>query len=370
MNRGTPTQRAPRWPLLVALCLLAGAGRFAAAEPYLAVQTGYQCVACHVNATGGGMRTSFGDLFAQNVMAARPLPTGGSPWTGELVQNILRLGGDLRTAWSRTATPPASSQRSFSLEQLRLYTQVSVIPDRLAVYVDEQVAPGSAQNMEAYLRYGNTSDWYLKAGQFYLPFGWRLQDQTAFVREISGINMNSPDAGLELGLTRSHWEAQLDLTNGGSGNAQRGSGYEITTQVIHTASLWRLGAAGSFTQASGGNRTMGALFAGLRTGPLVWLGEADLIRQAGFPDGSHTLLPTLAELDWTLGRGQNLKLTYEFYDPQINVHNNQQTRWSIVYEYTPVPFVQARAGFRRYQGIPQNPSQNRTFAFAELHGFF
>jgi hypothetical protein len=345
-----------------------GHARLAQAEPYLAVQQGYKCVACHVNPTGGGLRSVFGLAFAENVLPANTLPAGAPVWLGQVVQDFVRVGGDLRTDWSRTTVPKSPTQQQFALEQLRLYADVTLIPNLLGLYVDEQVAPGAAQTMEAYARYGNTSDWYIKAGHFYLPFGWRLQDQTALVRQVTGINMTTPDNGVELGLERANWSGQLDLTNG-SANTGTGSGYQVTGQLVHVQTIWRLGAAGSFTQADAGDRQMYGLFAGVKTGPIAWLGEVDLVRQAGYPDGTRTMIPALVEADWLICKGNNLKLTYEYSDPEHRVPNNAQTRWSAVYELTPLPFVQARAGFRRYQGIPQNNLQNQTFGFIELHLF-
>jgi hypothetical protein len=341
----------------------------ALAEPYLAVQQGLKCIMCHVNPTGGGARTLFGDVFAENVMPASSLPTGVPVWTGQVLADFVRIGGDLRAEWTRSSMPHAPISEQVGLQQLRLYADLSVIPNKLGVYIDEQVAPGTAQTLEAYARYGDSSNWYLKAGHFYLPFGWRLQDQSAFVRQVSGINMATPDDGIELGLEHSHWSGQLDITKGAA-NVSSPSGYQLTAQLVRVQTLWRIGAAAAFTHASAGDRQTYGLFAGLRTGPLVWLGEADLVRQAGFTDGSRSMVPLLAELDWTVHRGGNLKLTYEFYDPELSVHNNQQTRWSALYELTPIPFLQLRAGFRRYQGIPQSDAQNRSLAFLETHAFF
>ncbi len=364
---------APRgnfgWLWAVLLCVVCSTARIALAEPYLAVQQGYKCIACHVNPTGGGLRNVFGAIFAENVMAARPLPEGAPVWTGQLLPDLLSIGGDLRADWSRTTTPQSPTLQQFALEQMRLYADVNLIPNGLALYVDEEVAPGAAQSMEAYVLYGNTSDWYLKAGRFYLAFGWRLQDQTAFVRQVTGINMNTPDNGIELGFERPNWEAQLDLSNGAA-NAQSGSGYQLTGQIIRTQSIWRFGIAGSYTQSSAGDREMTGRFAGLPH--QISLGEPchRSGAQAGYPNGTRSMTPAFAEMDWALRKGHNLKLTYEFYDPELSVPNNAQTRWSAVYELTPIPFLQARAGFRRYQGIPQNNTQNQTFSFLELHGFY
>jgi hypothetical protein len=356
-------------PLLAMLAWLALDGtRVAVAEPYLAVQQGFKCVACHVNPTGGGLRNTFGLVYAENVMPATTLPAGAPVWLGQVLQDIVRVGGDLRTDWSRTTVPQSRTQQQFALQQFRLYADVSVIPNLLGVYVDEQVAPGAAQTMEAYARYGDTSNWYLKAGQFYLPFGWRLQDQTALVRQVTGINMTTPDKGVEFGLERPNWSGQLDLSNG-SANSGPGSGYQATGQLVRVQPKWRVGVAGSFTRADAGNRQMYGLFAGVKTGPIAWLGEVDLVRQAGYPNGTRSMIPALVEADWLICKGNNLKLTYEYSDPERSVANNGQTRWSAVYEFTPIPFLQARAGFRRYQGIPQNNLQNQTLGFIELHVF-
>jgi hypothetical protein len=339
------------------------------AEPYLAVQNGYKCVTCHVNPTGGGLRNDFGVIFARSLMPAQTLNGGDPIWSGRLTE-FFRVGGDLRANWARNIAPNTPAQQKFSLDQFRLYADVAIIPDKLGLYIDEQVAPNSAENLEAYVRYGNPADgWYLKGGKFYLPFGWRLQDQTAFVREVSGISMTTPDNGLEIGWEKQHWSAQLDFTNGAA-NAQSGSGHQATAQVVYVQPRWRLGAAASLTQADAGNRQVFGVFAGLRTGPVAWLGEADVVKDQGFPEGERKLVSLLGEADWRILPGNNLKLTAEYFDPDRAVSEDQQTRWSALYEFTPIPFLQLRGGFRRYRGIPQSNSQNRRLLFFELHGFF
>lgn len=359
---------ARRWIWCILVLAFGACGTPALAEPYLAVQQGLKCVSCHVNPTGGGLRNDFGTLFAQQQLPQNPVKD--APIFSGKVSDLVRLGADLRSSWSNTSIPNQESRRKFDLDQARVYGEVTLIPQRLALYVDELVAPGTAQTQEAYVRYGNTANgWYLKGGKFYLPFGWRLQDSTSFVRQLTGINMASPDTGVEIGYEAAQWSAQLAISNG-VGNATEESGHQAVAQVVWVRSAMRFGAAASATDSDLGDRRMGGVFAGLRTGKVAWLGEVDLVRDEGFIDGARSGVSALGEVDWNIRAGHNIKLTGEYFDPDRDIDEDEQNRWSLVYEFTPIPFLQLRAGFRRYEGIPQNDLQNRRLTFIELHGFF
>jgi hypothetical protein len=351
--------------LLTAAALLQSARVHA--EPYLAVLEGYKCNVCHVNPTGGGLRNEFGVIYAKTLLPAETLDNTLDAWTGKLTER-LQVGGDLRADWTRDTAPHTTSQQAFSLEQFRVYANLTILPDRLGIYVDEQIAPNGSQNEEAYVRYGNTRDgFYVKGGQFYLPFGFRLQDQTAFVRQVTGVNMTTPDKGLELGYEHSAWSAQFDFTNGVANT--NGSGYQAVGNLAYTKPIWRLGISGDFTKSNTGSKRMGGLFGGLKTGPIAWLAEGDLVHDDSFP-GGRTLAAGLFEGNWRVRRGHNLKITAEYFDPDRSVSNDQQARYSVLYEYTPLPFLQLRAGFRRYRGIPQNNTENREQILMQLHGYF
>ena len=357
------------------LSVLLVAGR-AEAEPYLAVQMGLKCGQCHVNPTGGGERTVYGEIFAQNQLPMNRIDTGTDQWTGE-VAKFLGVGGDLRFQASYTKVPGTASTNQFDLEQARVYLSANVIPQRLLVYVDEQVAPGGALNREAYGMYWSANhDWYLKGGQMYLPFGLRLQDTSAFVQQITGINMTTPDKGVEFGWERGTWDGQLAVSNGTAGGAVTNHGKQVSGQLAYVQSSWRLGIAANYNDASSsGSKSAAGVFAGLRTGPVAWLAQVDVTDDKSVtnnltPSGPLKQVASLVEANWLIVKGNNLKLTAEFLDPNKDVHNNGQTRWSIVYELTPIQFVQLRAGFRYNDGIPQDPSEHQKFAFIELHGFF
>jgi hypothetical protein len=247
---------------------------------------------------------------------------------------------------------------------------VQLITDHLGLYLDETLAPGKPERQEAYVRVSTAGlGWYAKAGQFYLPFGWRLQDSSAFVRQLSGINMTVPDKGLELGLERDEWSAQLAYSNG-PGNKGTVSGHQLTGQLMWLQPWGRLGTAVAQVRSTAGDRQALGFFGGTTTGPVAWLAELDLVSDEGYPEGRRRQLATLLEANWLVGRGHNLKFTSEFFDPDRRVANDQKARYSAVYEFTPIAFVQLRAGVRRYRGIPQNAFDNRRLGFVELHALF
>lgn len=356
-------------PLALALGLLGGPCAFA--EPYLAVRMGLKCETCHVNPTGGGLRSDFGDVFAQTVLPAHPIRGNWSLWTGE-VAKVLRVGGDLRYDGNFTQTPHAASTDHLEVQQGRVYAEAEVVPNRLIFYADEQVTPGTAVNHEAYAIYWSGShDWYVKAGRMYLPFGFRFEDQTAFVYDVSSITMYSPDNGLELGWLRNHWDAQLTVSNGtAAGVLPSTGGKEYGLQVSYVESRWRFGVAAHDDDSPFARRKIVGAFGGARTGPVVWLGEVDSVQNEFAPFAGQRQAAALLEADWGISAGNNIKVTLERFDPNRDVHDNGRARLSVVYELTPVQFVQLRAGVRNYNGPRGIDSENSRLFFIQLHAFF
>jgi hypothetical protein len=356
-----------RW-LLIAIGLLSSA---AYAEPYFAVQQGVKCVACHVNPSGGGMRNEFGNTWARTVLPANTITTEvGDDWDGRL-NRFVGIGANLRASGTYIDTPHQSSQSAFDVDEARLYLELEAIKDRLAVYLDQRVAPGGSGNLEAYGRYWSANhDWYVKAGQMYLPFGIRLEDDSAFTRQVPGINFDTPDRGVEVGWETEHVSAQFAVTNGAPQSAEDDRGKQYSARAEYVNSMWRAGASYSLNDADAGERQLAGVFAGLRTGPIAWLAEADHITDEGFADGKRKQWVGLLEGNWRVQQGHNLKITAEYFDPDDDLDEDEQARYSAVYEYSPIQFLQLRLGLRVYDGIPQNDLQNRRLAFVQLNGFF
>lgn len=333
----------------------------ALAEPWLAVREGLKCAACHTNPSGGGMRTEFGNTWARAGLPVRQLETDAA-WTGRLTEQVA-IGGNLRSNAIYVRDPDRDDTQAFNLEEMRLYLDVEPVPDRLGLYLDQRLAPGGGQVREAYSRYRSAGgSWTFKTGRMYLPYGLRLEDDTALVRQASGINFDNPDEGVELGWESSRWSSQAAITDGVPGQ----TGKRFSLRAEHVRQSWRAGASYSLTQTDSGDRWMQNAFAGWRTGPVAWLAELNHIRDASLPPPSDRQWVGLAEANWTAVRGHNLKLTGEWLD----AGSDQRSRYSAVWEYFPIPFLQLRVGTRVSDvgtGIGQD---SPTRFFGQIHGFF
>ena len=370
-------RRVARWLLMGAL-LLAGAAR---SEPYLAVRTGAKCMACHVNPTGGGKRTEFGNIFSQTALARERLDfttsqavttAGAEPalWTGKLSEQF-GIGSDLRATAQSVNVPRSDDTLAFNPTRAQLYLEVKPLGERLSIYLDERVAPGSATNRETYaLLWFADRSVYVKAGRIFIPFGLRIEDDTAFIRQVSGVNFSSSDDGVEGGLELGPWSANLSITNGAGGGTETNRGKLISSLLTYVQPGWRVGVSASTNFNGNADRRMQSVFAGLRTGIVSWLASAVYITDEGTPTGRLKQWTSLLEGNIEVSKGHNVKLTYEYYDPNTDVREDQRARYSAVWEFVPFQFTQFRVGARKNDGIPQNNAQNATEVFAQWHAFF
>lgn len=360
-----------RWASALLLMLVGCFPLAASAEPYLAVRSGQPCAVCHVNQTGGGLRTVFGDLYGQTQMPAEQVDLGSrGPFLGN-VNEWLRVGSNFRDDLTYTDVPHQKKADSFGVEDFRLYGAATFLGDHVTLYVDQRLAPGGTENREAFALLSWASrGFYLKAGQFYLPFGFRLQDDSAFIQQASGINYTTPDSGVEVGWAHGRWSAELAVTNGNSGAAgDNNQGKQATANVVYLEPGWRVGTSFSDNEATEGRRTMEAVYAGLRTGPIAWLAQAEFVADSSVQPKVDEYAGLL-EADWAFLPGHNLKATAEYLDPHVHVAHDGRNRFSLVWEFTPVQFIQARVGVRDYNGPSQVDIQNEREGFVELHLFF
>lgn len=333
-------------------------------EPYLSMRTGLPCQACHTNRTGGGNRTAFGNIFAQTQLPAAP--------TGQIVPkeltDWLRIGFDLRTeavGRFRASTP----RTAIAVDVAQAYLEARFLEGRLALYMDQTLGPERSYAREAFAMFeALPGNGYVKAGKFLLPYGWRLQDDDEYVRAQTGFTYFTPDQGVEVGFAPGPLQFALALTNGAAGAAESNDGKQVTSQASLVFRNLRVGASGSRNEGTGGRRDVVGGFGGISLGPLVLLGELDLVRDVSDAGTAVEQVAGYAEVDWLLRRGWNAKVTYGFLDPDRDIAENQRIRMRFGLEAFPVPFLRFGTFYALLADVPQATQDlDRVSVEAQVH---
>ena len=396
---------APFW-LLGCFAALPSSAR---AEPYLAVRYGYKCSQCHLNPTGGGKRNSFGNIFTQTelpwrTLSARDLAAivqpavldGGEPSDGEktaagspaapqddgpgstfytgYLTRFLSLGGDVRFNNQTVARgEERTTTNTFSVAEGNLYASIELFSNVLSLYLDETMAPGGAASREAYALLRGPWASYVKAGRMMLPFGWRLQDDSAFIREITGFNYGVQDLGVEFGLEPGPISASIAVSNGTQGSTDDNRDKQVSAILAFIRRYWRIGAHATWNNTPQSKRIAAGAFAGLTFGRFTVLGEADRIVDeqeavAGEPTERKLLL--YGAVTYLLARGVNLQFTYDFADPNTAETEDSFIRLSAGVEFFATQFTQLRAFYRFRDDTEDSIRDDESIIDFELHIFF
>jgi hypothetical protein len=336
--------------------------------------------------TGGGKRTDFANIYVQTRLASNffdwrrfrkntdedideeenPLKTDSSNsfFSGRL-NDYIAIGADFRALLERTEEPGSPSEDVFNQRKQNIYLEVNLIPDRILFY---QTFSGGGDAREIFgLLNGELKQepYYLKVGQFFLPYGLRLQDDTAFTRAATGFTYGTTDVGVEFGYEPGPWALHAAVTNGTGSSLENNGGKRFTASAAYVDRGYRVGGSYSANKDTQGiETTIWGINGGAQFGRVGVLAELDLI-----DDSMVEQRIALLELNLLVSRGKNVKFSYEYHDPSRDIFENARERYSLVYEPFLNQFTQLRAGVRESQGIPQNPGLNDTFSFLELHLF-
>jgi hypothetical protein len=366
-------------------------------EPYLAVREGVPCSQCHTNITGGGKRNSFGLLYTQTTLphtivssstlsalqhifgdtadtAPAAPPSDYGTFIGAAIGNFLSWGGDLRVE-NRTVFEESTveAQNEFNVSAVNLYGAVHLLQDVLTFYIDERVGPGAASSREVFglIRLPRLHNLYLKGGKILLPFGLRLQDDTAFIRDRTGINYATADIGFEVGIEPGPVTFSLALSNGTAGGAEDNLLKQVTLQSAVVFRHWRFGGSFAYNDGVSTRRMMYGPFAGLSFGRFTVLGELDFIEDKDKTTGSETTqLAIYSAVHCLIVRGINLLLSYEYLDPDLDIPEDARTRLVTGLEAFVTQFFQLRLFYRLNDSIPQRPEERADEVRLEMHLFF
>jgi len=374
----------------------------AAAEPYIAVREGYKCSACHVNMTGGGMRTSFVSAHAHEILhypdwfAALTKPADA--FNGEVNQYVA-IGADLRTNLSVILQDTPTNGRvpndvvfrskletvDINVNEADGYLNVNLIPDLLTFYLDQRFAP-SVDTREVWgMMYVPNTTAYVKVGKMFLPYGMQIQDDTAFIRggnngsATTGFSFNVSQPALELGWEPGPMSFAFAVSQGVVNDSDvqiTGTDYFMFTDVPVIRTFYA-GISGSY---NGGNTATAwfGFFTGFNLYRFTYLGEVDFgnINSTGNPNGKNFnegLFNMYSEGNYLAFDWLNVKAAFDYadWDGQLpRVGSDAENRVSVGLEPFLARFLQLRLFFRTSNGVATNVTHNQNLWYAELHMFF
>ena len=255
---------------------------------------------------------------------------------------------------------------------LRLPAETPADPsliERVAeLYFDETLGPGPAGIREAFGLLDLPLNGYVKAGKFLLPYGLRLQDDAEFIRAQTGFSYKTPDQGLEVGFEPGSLSFFVAVSDGTAGAAEDNDGKQVTSTLAVVRRRFRLGGSASRNQGSGlARRDVVGGFGGLAAGRLTLLGELDRITERSASGTERKQLAGYVEGDFLATTGVNAKVTYGYFDKNLDVAEDQRVRLRLGLELFPNGFVRVAGFYTADLWIPQAKTPDRLSLELHLH---
>jgi hypothetical protein len=307
------------------------------------------------------MRTLYGFVYSFTRLAAAHIRTDQSTLFDPNLNENIRLGANFRYSrifnfGAEDTAGVKSNPPDFSVTpEANLYLQMLLIEDRLSLYLDQRVAEGAFTRELFFLWENLPANSYLKAGRTLLPYGLRLLDDKAFVRQETNFHYGRQDLALEFGLEPGNfsWISSLAEEN-------------FSAVAYYLWKNFRTGASFARNTRTSRDYTWG-FFGTVVAGRFALLGEIDLIDRGGIKKRAY-----FSELDLSLSKGVNLKATYDLFDRNIQVplERDGQERLTVGLETFPVQFFQIGLFYRFNSFIPQNANGNEDQAEIQLHVYF
>ena len=346
--------RPLRWAaaaLALAAAALCVAAYDAGAVPRYSVRYEQNCMLCHVNPTGGGMRSAYAtDELVPQELAMSPRKPELLAVLDTYLNKHIRIGADFRNQFMLFSEgSPQANQQGFFPMQGDLLLSFQLDPKGVLYY------KRGISNATEYFYVGHVLPWggYVKGGRFVPPYGWKFDDHTMYVREHEGFAPPThSDAGIEMGLAPKFGDLTVAVVNGNRGgtldNDRRLAIAATASTRFHLGPALAVAGLSGYTQPgidTDVNRA--GAFGALSLGSVTWLGQADLTRDdpAGAPVAVSGLV-TSHEVSVLLRQGVEVLGTYDFLDPDRDLETGALARFGVGAKVMPRPFMAVEMLYR------------------------
>lgn len=334
--------------------------------PKFASRTGAKCQSCHVNPTGKGMRNEFGSTYGRDDITLPTFKelTDFDEFSTNLTSNI-SIGADVRNLFFYNQREKGSS---FFQMQGDVYFDLR-LNKKLRVYIDKGLYSGfEVMGIAKVL----PLEGYVKVGKFMPAYGTRIDDHNAFIRggpfgggPFAGLiptgypnglrfGERSEDTGVEFGFSPSIFSLQLGVFNGTPGGGL--SGVTATKEKaiafrgdasfrVSNVNLSVGGSIYNYPDPSGTIRFYGAFGSITLLQSLTLHSEVDILTKT-LPGPDITGMILWNELNYMVVPGIDLKVGFEYYDPDTELKNGSFSRVTIGAELFLLSGVEVRPLYR------------------------
>jgi len=362
-------------PVVFLLALLACD---ALALPRFAARTGAKCQSCHVDPSGGAMRQAFGLQYGREKL---PVPDWSSDFELEdftnVITNFLGVGADFRTLYFYQESPDSSVSNVNSFWQMQgdLYLNF-----HLAKKVNVFLKKGLYSGFEAYgLLHILPAKGHIKIGKFIPNFGTKIDDHTAYIRSYTGFGFPAQGGrpeltGAEVGIAPGQFSVVGGMYNATDGFAGSGGSKKAflgrAEGMFELGEQLYLGAGGDiFTKEDnvGVKTTLYGGFGSFSYRNLTLSGEGDFIRTVDGAGETVTGIVGYLEGNFLITPGMDVKVAYDFYDPDKDQATGAYSRISFGFEFFPIAGVEVRPLYRLTTKM-EDPANVRSSEFdLQLH---
>jgi len=349
--------------------------------PRFAMRGGSNCIDCHVNPTGGEMRSDRGWNMSRKFLTMSA-PDTAFKITNKLGENI-KFGFDIRGQLLGTL----GTQKRIDFQNMSglIYTSVDLSEEmRVFARYDFENAVWEGYGIANIL----PNNGYIKGGTFIPNFGIRLDDHTAYTRggDMGYITNHKigliydpyySETGGEVGLYISDYTfltvsigrplgrpAQPLLSNDPSYTARLQFNPSLSENV-------NLLFGGSFHRFRSNNNFPPPIadfyggFAGIGIGNFTLMAEYDIAQ-------SYTIIDSLAnalmlEAAYRITRGLEAVVRYDRFDPSTNTANDDLSRVVIGLDIFPYPFIEILPQYRIQM---EHPSVSNDAFNIQFHFFY
>ena len=367
---------APLLLLVASMVSLTFAPRTGTTVPFYSARTGLQCSSCHFDPNGGGPRNEFGFAYAKNRHSLEADTT--EAWKDLNLRN--RVGDDFPLYFglnqrfmllgNEQVSDNGVDNLGFWNMENAIYTVFQPHAKLTLVYNAEATSSTNYQSRDAFALLGSSTGHYLKAGQFRVPFGMRLDDHTvatrnSFLDYLTGerflpYDPRTVDRGVELGGTRNQWWGRASLTNGSFTTANSPPTSDRHPQALATkvgySALRHQGALSFYDDwAPTGpgvseRRTRWGYYALANRGAFTVLGELAFGTDQSWESDAvlrKNLGAAFGELNWTPQRAYNFRFRYDHVEMDRSSDDptralNSYNRVALEGEWVPMPFAELR----------------------------